>query len=99
MGKTDTSKKEQTSDSGRPQRDRGLPPQANDFQGHSPAHPKGPLDHFLRDQHHRSEHRNSFTTENGTCPNLLKAPFVCNGCQKRDPPLPATSLTSTNNVK
>ena len=32
---------------------------------------------------HRSEHRNSFTTEDGTCPNLLKAPFVCNGCQKR----------------
>ncbi len=32
---------------------------------------------------HRCEHRNSFTTEDGTCPNLLKAPFVCNGCQKR----------------
>lgn len=34
-------------------------------------------------KHHRCEHRNSFTTEDGTCPNLLKAPFVCNGCQKR----------------
>ena len=34
-------------------------------------------------KHYRCEHRNSFTTEDGTCPNLLKAPFVCNGCQKR----------------
>ena len=30
-------------------------------------------------KHHRSEHRNSFVSEEGTCPHLLKAPFVCNG--------------------
>ena len=34
-------------------------------------------------KHHRTEHRNSFVTEEGTCPYLLKAPFVCNGCPKK----------------
>ena len=34
-------------------------------------------------KHHRSEHRNSFVSEEGTCPHLLKAPFVCNGCPKK----------------
>lgn len=34
-------------------------------------------------KHHRQEHRNSFTTKDEPCPSLLKAPFVCNGCQKR----------------
>lgn len=34
-------------------------------------------------KHHRMEHRNSFVTNDDVCPHLLKAPFVCNGCQKR----------------
>lgn len=34
-------------------------------------------------KHHRSEHRNSFSKLSEACPNLLKAPFVCNGCQKK----------------
>ena len=34
-------------------------------------------------KHHRVEHRNSFVKEEGTCPLLLRAPFVCNGCPKR----------------
>ena len=28
-------------------------------------------------------HKNSYSTLGGTCPLLLKAPFVCNGCSKR----------------
>lgn len=34
-------------------------------------------------KHHRQAHRNSFTSEETTCPNLLKFPFVCNGCEKK----------------
>lgn len=34
-------------------------------------------------KHHRQEHRNSYTNQMDPCPFLLKAPFVCNGCQKR----------------
>ena len=34
-------------------------------------------------KHHRTEHRNSFTTSDEPCPLLLKAPFVCNGCPKK----------------
>lgn len=34
-------------------------------------------------KHHRTELRNSFVTVDGVCPLLLKAPFVCNGCQKK----------------
>ena len=29
-------------------------------------------------------HRSGFSTAEGTCPLLLKAPFVCNGCSKRN---------------
>lgn len=31
-----------------------------------------------------AEHRNSYCTVEDTCPLLLKAPFVCNGCSKRN---------------
>lgn len=34
-------------------------------------------------KHHRSEHRNAFVRDEDPCPQLLKAPFVCNGCQKK----------------
>lgn len=34
-------------------------------------------------KHHRKEHRNDFVRSEDGCPVLLKAPFVCNGCQKR----------------
>lgn len=34
-------------------------------------------------KHHRREHKSGFTKIEGTCPSLLKAPFVCNGCPKR----------------
>ena len=34
-------------------------------------------------KHHRKEHRNAFVRREDGCPVLLKAPFVCNGCQKR----------------
>ena len=34
-------------------------------------------------KHHRKEHRNGFVRREDGCPLLLKAPFVCNGCQKR----------------
>lgn len=34
-------------------------------------------------KHHRSEHKNGFSKLSVTCPNLLKAPFVCNGCPKK----------------
>ena len=34
-------------------------------------------------KHHRKEHRNTFVRREDGCPLLLKAPFVCNGCQKR----------------
>lgn len=34
-------------------------------------------------KHHRSEHRNGYVSMDGTCPLLLKAPFVCNGCPKK----------------
>ena len=37
-------------------------------------------------KHHRNEHRNSFVTEDGTCPELLRPPFVCNGCPKKHSP-------------
>lgn len=30
-----------------------------------------------------TDHRNGFSTSEETCPLLLKAPFVCNGCSKR----------------
>lgn len=32
---------------------------------------------------HIQSHTNSFVTTDSTCPLLLKAPFVCNGCEKR----------------
>ena len=31
---------------------------------------------------HALEYSNGFTKTNTTCPKLLKAPFVCNGCSK-----------------
>ena len=34
-------------------------------------------------KHHRAENKNGFAKVEGTCPALLKAPFVCNGCPKR----------------
>lgn len=34
-------------------------------------------------KHHRFEHRNGFSKLNEQCPELLKAPFVCNGCPKK----------------
>lgn len=34
-------------------------------------------------KHHRIEHKSGFTKIEGSCPLLLKAPFVCNGCSKR----------------
>ena len=34
-------------------------------------------------KHHRQELRNRFVKTTDPCPQLLKAPFVCNGCQKR----------------
>lgn len=34
-------------------------------------------------KHHRKEHRNQFVRREDGCPILLKAPYVCNGCQKR----------------
>lgn len=33
---------------------------------------------------HAKEYSNSFTKTDKTCPKLLKAPFVCNGCNKRN---------------
>ena len=33
---------------------------------------------------HAKEYSNSFTKTNAICPRLLKAPFVCNGCSKRN---------------
>lgn len=32
---------------------------------------------------HAQEHRSGFTKNDSVCPKLLKAPFVCNGCEKR----------------
>lgn len=32
---------------------------------------------------HTYSHKNSYSVEDGICPHLLKAPFVCNGCSKR----------------
>ena len=32
---------------------------------------------------HLEDHRNSYVTSNDICPKLLKAPFVCNGCELR----------------
>lgn len=37
-------------------------------------------------KHHKAEHRNSFVTEEGICPELLRPPFVCNGCPKKHSP-------------
>ena len=34
-------------------------------------------------KHHRVEHRNSFVSTEEPCTNLLRAPFVCNGCPKK----------------
>ena len=34
-------------------------------------------------KHHRKEYRNAFVRREDGCPTLLKAPYVCNGCQKR----------------
>ena len=34
-------------------------------------------------KHHRMEYRNGYTRIEDPCPKLLKAPFVCNGCEKR----------------
>ena len=32
---------------------------------------------------HAAIHRNGFVKTDETCPSLLKAPFVCNACDKR----------------
>lgn len=34
-------------------------------------------------KHHRQEYRNSYSSLPESCPLLLKAPFVCNGCEKK----------------
>ncbi len=34
-------------------------------------------------KHHRIEYRNSYTRTDEPCSKLLKAPFVCNGCEKK----------------
>ena len=34
-------------------------------------------------KHHRTEYKNAFTTKSEACPELLKAPFVCNACPRR----------------
>lgn len=34
-------------------------------------------------KHHRQEHKNSYTSAKEPCSELLKSPFVCNGCSKR----------------
>ena len=34
-------------------------------------------------KHHRTEYRNSYTRTEEPCPKLLKAPYVCNGCEKK----------------
>lgn len=34
-------------------------------------------------KHHRTAHKNGFSTTDEPCPLLLKPPFVCNGCSKR----------------
>ena len=34
-------------------------------------------------KHHRMEYRNGYTRIEDPCPKLLKAPFVCNGCDRR----------------
>ena len=34
-------------------------------------------------KHHRLAHSNAYTNTGDTCPQLLKPPFVCNGCPKR----------------
>ncbi len=34
-------------------------------------------------KNHAHSHKNSYSVEDGICPQLLKAPFVCNGCSKR----------------
>ena len=34
-------------------------------------------------KHHRKIHRNDFVTSEDTCSELLHAPYVCNGCQKK----------------
>ena len=34
-------------------------------------------------KNHRVEHRNGNTSHEEPCPQLLKAPFVCNGCKRR----------------
>ena len=33
---------------------------------------------------HALEYNNSYTKTDKTCPKLLKAPFVCNGCSKQN---------------
>ncbi len=33
---------------------------------------------------HALTHKNGFTKTDQSCPRLLKAPFVCNGCEKRN---------------
>ena len=34
-------------------------------------------------KHHRVEYRNSYTRTDDPCSKLLKAPFVCNACEKK----------------
>ncbi len=34
-------------------------------------------------KHHQTPHTNSFVRTDDVCPKLLKAPFVCNGCDQR----------------
>ena len=34
-------------------------------------------------KNHAYSHKNSYSVEDEICPNLLKAPYVCNGCSKR----------------
>ena len=34
-------------------------------------------------KHHCPDHRDGYAIMGGTCPLLLKAPFVCNGCSKK----------------
>jgi len=34
---------------------------------------------------HLQVHSNGYTKSDEVCPRLLKAPFVCNGCEKKEP--------------
>ena len=57
--------------------------QRNALQRYREAHRQRPDTVSKEVKNHSKEHKSGFSTVEGVCPLLMKAPFVCNGCDKK----------------